>query len=69
MSTGGMICLVAFIFWSVFAFLAFSAAGDFFTFLRSIWFILFVVGYIVIMVIYSIGKRLGKNYDNEHNLY
>jgi len=61
-TVGGMICFFAFIFWTIMAFLAFLAAGNFYTFFRSMWFGVFAIGYISIMVVFTIGKRIGKKY-------
>jgi len=61
-SVGGAICLGSFILWTMFSLIVFMAYGNIYDFLQSIWCVIIVIIYIIILVFYRIGKRMADKY-------
>ena len=63
MSIGGVICLGAFILWTLFSLIVYSAHENVYRFMQSTWCIIIVIVYVIILTFFSIGKRMAKKYE------
>jgi len=63
MSIGGVICLGAFILWTLFSLIVYVAHGNIYRFMQSSWCIIIVIVYVIILTFFSIGKRMAKKYE------
>jgi len=62
----GAIVLFLLMLWSVITMLLMISVGEVFTFLRSMYFPLICVGYVLIMSIYPIYKRVSRQDEGDY---